>query len=132
MLPKPLSFAIYALVCLVGMLVVLVEQSFMSDGQERILVWEASECRLGGTEIGRDNGVVRAFALCPGRKPVEIGIGARELVNSMIDLAAETPADTASKRFYCFQEHLVWSDRDEITCSNLTYADNIARRHADD
>lgn len=127
---KPLGFFPYALVCGVGLLVLTLEQAFMSNGQERTLVWNASECRLGKTEINSD--WVDATALCPNQKPVEINNGATSLLNSMFNRDEGVAVDTAGERFNCFQEHLVWSDRDEVTCSTKSYEEVLEGRQADD
>jgi hypothetical protein len=131
-LPKPLTFAAYALVCGIATIIILLEQGFMSKGQERVLVWQAEECRLGATKVNYSNDDVDAYALCPNREPFQIEVGSRELLNSLLVTEFKDTPATVDKKFFCFAEHLVWSDRTDITCAVKPYEEVLTERAKDD
>lgn len=129
---KPLSFAMYALVCGLAAIIIFLEQGFMSSGQERVLVWQSADCRLGKTKVHYSDDSVEAVALCPNREPFQIGIGSRELLNSLLATDFKDVPAAVDKTFFCFAEHLVWSDRTDITCAVNPYEEVLRQRLADD
>jgi len=131
-LPKPLTFAAYALVCGIAVIILLLEQGFMSNGQERTLVWQATECRLGSTKVNYSDDDVDVVALCPNREPFHVEIGSRELLNWLLTTEVMDVPATVDKTFFCFAEHLVWSDRTDITCSAKPYEEVLTERAKND